>query len=148
MEAFWNREGRKLWAYLPLRDRERFIEMLRRARCRAEVDIVAFLRDVFRGRREVAKHDLYALAATRGLAKGFVRNAIKSLGYPAKRKGFGSAAAWYFRNTNLDWKDQVPCITNAELAAAGEAEPRTVLRRNYSVSTDYYRDDQDEVTPV
>ena len=81
MEAFWNREGRKLWAYLPFRDRERFIEMLRRARCRAQVDVVAFLRDVFRGRHEVAKHDLYALCSDARFGKGLCseRNQIAGL---------------------------------------------------------------------
>ena len=62
-----------------------------------------------------------------------VRKAIKSLGYPAKRKGYWLGAVWYLRNTNRDWKEQSPCITNDELAAAGEAQPRTVLRKRTSM---------------
>ena len=140
MEAFWKRKGRKLWAFLPFRDRKRFIEMLKRARCKAQVDVVAFLRDVFRGRPEVGKHDLYAFAATRGLAKGVVRNTIKALGYPAKRKGWGSGAVWYFRNTNLDWKEQLRCIADDELKAAREAQldPVVVKPFNHDPDMDEY----------
>ena len=139
MEAYWNRKGRKLWTYLPFRDRERFIEMLRRARCKAQVDVVAFLRDVFRGRSEVGKHDLYAFAATRGLAKGVVRNTIKALGYPAKRKGWGSGAVWYFRNIDRDWKEQLRCIADEELKAAREAQLDPVVKPfNHDPDMDEY----------
>jgi ParB-like chromosome segregation protein Spo0J len=140
MEAFWKRKGRKLWAYLPFRDRERFIEMLRRARCKAQVDVVAFVRDAFRGRAEIEQRDLYAFAATRGLAKGVVRNTIKALGYPAKRKGWGSGAVWYFRNIDRDWKEQLRCIADEELKATREAQPDPVVVKpfNHDLDMDEY----------
>ena len=100
--------------------------MLSRARCKARVDVVAFVRDAFRGRFEIEKRDVYALAATRGLAKSVDRKVIKGLGYPAKRKGWGSGAVWYFRNTYRDWKEQLRCIADKELAAARQAQPDPV----------------------
>jgi ParB family chromosome partitioning protein len=130
LEAFWNPDGRELWAYAPFSERERFIEKLRRAKCKAQVDVVAFLRDVFRGRYEVAKRDLYALAKGKGLAKGPVRKALGDLTYQAKRKGQGSRAVWYFRNKDRNWEDQLPIVTNAELAAAGAAQSDPVLKKS------------------
>jgi hypothetical protein len=129
LETFWDRDGRELWAYAPFDDRERFIEKLRRAKCKAQVDVVAFLRDVFRGRYEVKKRELYALAKTRGLAKRSVRKTLSELGYPPKRKGDGSSAVWYFRNKDHEWKEQLRTISDAELSAARAINPNRTVRQ-------------------
>jgi ParB family transcriptional regulator, chromosome partitioning protein len=121
LEAFWNREGRKLWRYTPFSERERFIEMLRRAKCEATIDVVSFVQDVFRGRDKVRKHDLFGLAKTRGLSKKAVREAVKLLGYRQKREGHGLGAVWYLWRKALDWKDELKVIKDTELRNAGMA---------------------------
>ena len=130
LEAFWNPDGRELWAYAPFSERERFIEKLRRAKCKAQVDVVAFLRDVFRGRFEVRKRDLYALAKTKGLAKGAVQKALRDLSYPAKRKGQRSWAVWYFRNKDRNWEKQTRTVSDAELNDASAAHSNPMLKKS------------------
>lgn len=130
LEAFWNPDGRELWAYAPFSEREQFIEKLRRAKCKAQVDVVAFLRDVFRGRFEVRKRDLYALAKTKGLAKAAVQKALRDLSYPAKRKGQRSWAVWYFRNKDRNWENQVRTVSDAELNDASATHSNPVLKKS------------------
>jgi len=130
LEAFWNPDGRELWAYAPFSERERFIAKLRRAKCKAKVDVVTFVRDVFRGRFEVAKRNLYALAKARGLAKRSVRETVTALGYRKKRKGYGSSAVWYFRNIGLDWEGQLRSVSDAELRDAGAAQSDPVPKKS------------------
>jgi ParB-like chromosome segregation protein Spo0J len=145
MVALWKSECRASWAYLPSRDRERFIEMVRRSRCRARVDVVEFLKDVFRGRREVSKPNLFGVAATHGFARGTIRKALKGLGYRTKRKGRGLGAKWFITNPDRDWKEQLHVFSNAELKAAGDAQsdPRDTAAAHdgwKSKSADYYED--------
>jgi hypothetical protein len=123
MVALWKSECRASWAFLPSRDRERFIEMLRRARRRARVDVVEFLKDVFRGRPKISKQDLFGIAATHGFARNTIRNALRGLGYRSKREGWGSGAQWFVINLDRDWKDQLPLFFDAELKAGGDARP-------------------------
>jgi ParB-like chromosome segregation protein Spo0J len=121
LEAFWNREGRKLWRYTPFSERERFIEMLRRAKCEATIDVVSFVQDVFWGRDKVRKRDLFGFAKTRGLSKKAVREAVKLLGYRQKREGYGLAAVWYLWRKALGWKDELKVVKDTELRDAGMA---------------------------
>jgi ParB-like chromosome segregation protein Spo0J len=123
MVALWKSECRASWAYMPSRDRERFIEMLRRARRRAPADVVEFLKDVFWGREKVSKQDLFGFAATHGFATSTMRKALKQLGYRTKRKGRGWGAKSFIINPDLDWKEQVPVFSSAKLKAAGDAQP-------------------------
>jgi hypothetical protein len=123
MEALWKSECRASWAYLPSRDRERFIEMLRRARSRARVDVVEFLKEVFHGREKVSKRDLFGFAAIHVIAKSSIQKALKQLGYRSRRKGHGWGAKWFIINPDRDWKEQLPVFPSAELEAAGDAQP-------------------------
>ncbi len=141
LEAFWNREGRDLWKYTPFGERERFLDMLRRAKCKAQVDVVVFVKDVFRGRFEVKKRELFALARARGLSKRAVQKTLKDLSYPEKRKGYASLGVWYFRNNDRDWKMQVPSIQDVELIAAGVSEPDPSLTKAVEWSDQADRDE-------
>jgi hypothetical protein len=123
MVSLWEPECRARWAYLPSEDRERFIEIIRRARRRARVDVVEFLKDVFRGRQKVSKQDLFGIAAMHGFATNTIRKALKGLGYRTKRKGHGRGAKWFVINPDRRWEKYLPVISDAELKAAVEAQP-------------------------
>jgi hypothetical protein len=145
MVALWKSECRASWAHLPSRDRERFIEMLRLARRRARADVVEFLRDVFRGREKVSKQDLFGIAAIHGFAISTIRKALKGRGYRAKRKGHNWGAKWYIMNPDRDWSGAFPVISDAEIAAAVDAQPdprdKAVSKGRWkSRSTDYLAD--------
>jgi hypothetical protein len=123
MKKFWRPKGAKLWTRAPADVRNRFIEMLKGARCTATPDVAAFLKRAFQGRRRLAKSDLYGLARCSGLNKPSVQKAAKQLGYRSKRVGKHSAAVWYFVNADSDWKERVPAVSESELKAArAEAE--------------------------
>jgi hypothetical protein len=122
MVGLWDKERRAAWAYLPVSDRERFIEMLHRSKRKARVDVVEFLQDALRGRPRVIKRNLLALAVKRGLSKRLVRMAIKARGYKNKRIGHGWEAVWYVLNPTSDWGGFLPTISDDELKAAGDAE--------------------------
>jgi len=119
----WKPDCRAGWAYLPVRDRERFIEIIHRARRHAPTDVVQFLKDALWGREKLSKEDLFGIAATNGFAKGTIRKALKSLGYRSKRRGHGVGATWYVFSLERDWKGQVPNISDAEIRAAVDAQP-------------------------
>ena len=141
LEAFWNPDGRELWAYAPFSEREQFIEKLRRAKCKARVDVVAFVRDVFRGRQKVEKRALYALAKDKGLAKKTVREVLKLQGYRAKRKGQRSWAVWYFLNQDRNWEGQMRTVSDAKLGAAKATHPDRKMTRPKKWATGKARDD-------
>ena len=144
MVALWKSECRESWAYLPSRDRVRFTEMLRRAMCRAQADVVEFLKDVFRGREKVSKRDVFGIAATHGFPKSSIRSALKQLGYLTKRKGQGSGAKWFVINPDSDFKEQLLEVSGAELKAAGDAQSDSrdsAAPKNGWVKTAGYFDD-------
>jgi hypothetical protein len=89
--------------------------MLRRARCKAHRDVLAFVRDVFIGRNQVLVSDLFALAAKRGLPKKEVRMTVKSQGHRLKRPGRHRHRQVYYRNRNSDSENELPKISNSEL---------------------------------
>jgi hypothetical protein len=124
--------------------RERFIEMLRRARSRARVDVVEFLKEVFHGREKVSKRDLFGFAAIHGIAKSSIQNALKQLGYRTKRKGHGWGAKWFIINPDRHWKEQLPVFSSAELEAAGDAQsdPRdtAAAKKGWTKRADYFED--------
>lgn len=144
MIVLWNLGCRKGWAYLPALDRERFIEMIRRAVLRARVDIVEFILDVFRGRREVRKQHLFGIAAIHGFPRAAVRKTLRGLGYKSKRKGQRAEAKWFFLNPDQNWMRNVPVFSEAELAAAAAAQPNprdhTPIQRGKPNDTDYLND--------
>ena len=123
MEAVWKPECRASWAYLPAYDRERFIEIIRRARLKARVDVVEFIQDVLRGRSRVRKRDLFGFAATHGFATSTIRKALKGIGYRTKRKGWRREAKWFIINPDPDWVRQKTVYSDAELKAGGDARP-------------------------
>jgi hypothetical protein len=122
LEAMWDDSGRELWAYTPFGLRQRFMEKLRLARCKAKVDVVAFIKMAFLGWEMIPSEDLYSLAKKRGLSRAAVKNALKELGYSRKRKGHGWGSRWHRRNIDPDWKDQIPAISEKEFRAASEEE--------------------------
>jgi hypothetical protein len=145
MVALWKPECRASWAYLSSRDRERFIEKLRRARRKAQVDVVEFLKNVLWGREKVSKQDLFGFAATHGFAISTIQKALKALGYRTKRKSRGWGAKWFIINPDRDWKEQSPVFSGAELEAAGDAQsdPRDTAAANDGWRTkraDYFED--------
>ncbi|MHC2385634.1 ParB-like chromosome segregation protein Spo0J [Bradyrhizobium liaoningense] len=142
MVSLWKSKCRTSWAYLPFAERERFIEMLRRARRRARADVVELLGDVFRGREMIRKQDLFEFAATQGFAKGTIHKALKGLGYRSKRKGHGLEARWFFVNPERDWKGQLPVYSDADLQAARDTqpEPRQAPKGRKASSADYFSD--------
>lgn len=123
MVALWKSKCRTSWAYLPFADRERFIEMLHRARQRARVDVVEFLSDVFHGREKIGKRDMFEFAATRGFAEATIRKTLKGLGYKSKRESRGLGARQFFLNPERDWKEQLRIHSDAELRAARRTQP-------------------------
>jgi ParB-like nuclease domain len=142
MLALWKSECRASWAYLPSRDRERFIEMLRRARCKSQVDVVEFLNNVLRGREQLSKRDLFGFAATHGFAKNTIQKALKQLGYRTKRKGQGWGSKSFVRNPDRGWQEQLPFFSGSELRAAGEAQsdPRDTVaaKKGWTKRADYF----------
>lgn len=129
LEECWNRKGRKLWKDASFEVRQQFINTLLRARCYATVDVVTLLKEVFSGRKEIAKNDLYNLARARGLAKDIVREVAKHLGYRSKKKGRRSHTVWYFENVDPNWRRYAVAIPESELKAASAAEPDPRLTR-------------------
>lgn len=123
MTALWKSHCRASWGYLPFADRERFIEMLRRARQRARVDVVEFLSEVFHGRKKISKRDLFEFAATRGFSEDTIRKTLNGLGYKSKREGRGFGARQFFLNRERDWKEQLRVYSDAEIRAARRPQP-------------------------
>jgi ParB-like chromosome segregation protein Spo0J len=83
MSALWKREQRDGWAFLPSRERERFIEKLRRARRRAPSDIVNFIKEIFQGRPAIKSRQLFGFAIAHGFGRSTIRKALNALGYPS-----------------------------------------------------------------
>lgn len=123
MTALWKSQCRTSWAYLPFADRERFIEMLSRARQRARVDVVEFLSEVFHGREKIGKRDLFEFAATRGFSEDTIRKTLNGLGYKSKHERRGLGARQFFLNREPDWKGQLRLYSDAELRAARRPKP-------------------------
>jgi ParB-like chromosome segregation protein Spo0J len=122
MVALWNSECGAKWANLPIPDRKKFVEMILRAKCRAQADAVRLLKDALYGREKILKPDLLALAERQGLVKGRVMKAVKALGYKTKRKGSDPRSPWFVINRGQDWKNQLPAISNEEVAAAANVQ--------------------------
>ncbi|MGH6671791.1 MAG: ParB/RepB/Spo0J family partition protein [Xanthobacteraceae bacterium] len=115
IQSLWNEHCRRAWKYLPKPERDRFIEMLSRARCKAHRDVHTFVTDVFMGRQNVYAADLYALAKKRGLPKKAVRMIVKYQHHRLKRTRQGRSGPVYYRNSNNDWKNELPKISESEL---------------------------------
>ena len=115
IEQLWKKHFHKLWIYMPFGERERFMCMLRRARSKARTNSLQFVKKVFQGRKKVYARDLYALAEAQGLSKTAVRTVLNGLGYHRKRSGYGSAGRYYYRNTNPNWKEEMPVYSESEL---------------------------------
>lgn len=133
LEKFWDGGGRKLWANTPFETRERFINQLHRAKCKAKVDVCDFIKSIFYGRSKVQKKQLFALAATKGLSKKALTRTLKDLAFKSKRVGRGYDATWYFINPNRDAESQLPSISNTELKAALEAEQKSAALETENV---------------
>ena len=146
MVALWDAECRDAWAYLRFRDRDRFFETLRRTRCKAHVDIVEFIQKAFRGRPMIRRRNLFGLAAAHGLAASKVRKALYELGYRKEFKGRNGKTKWSAVNPNRHWKEQYPVISDAELIAAGNAQPdpadTMVERRGLKTAEEKARSDK------
>jgi ParB-like chromosome segregation protein Spo0J len=146
LEMLWKEQGcQKLWANTPFETRERFIEQLRRAKCKAKLDVCDFIKNVSYGRSKVQKKQLFALATTKGISKKTLTSTLKDLGFKSKRVGRGHYATWYFTNPNRDAESQLPSISNKELKAALEAKQKRATQEtpeldNSSETYDSYYD--------
>lgn len=146
LKTAWMKRGRELWKYAASPVRDEFIDMLKRARCHATIDVVKFIGDVFMGRSSIDCDELYAFAKTKGLAKAPVRKALNELSYSRKnRKGSGPRGRRYYKNNETDWKDQLPVFKDAEIKAAVAAakekqEPEQVFHQARPGDADYYND--------
>jgi ParB-like chromosome segregation protein Spo0J len=145
MVALWKSECSDGWAYLPSTDRERFHELLRRARQKAPTDIVEFIEDVLRGRGEVNKLALFGLADTKGISKAKLAKVIKERAYKVKRKGIGPGVRNLIQNPSRNWKDELSEYKDNELAEAAAKRrsdlwDTTAKRRKRSTPADYFDD--------
>ncbi len=142
LEKFWDGGGRALWAYTRFETRERFLNELRRAKCKATVDVCKFIKDVLYGRRKVEKQQLYALAAAKGISKKALRDVIQGWGIKSKRVGQRHETIWYFMNPDRDWKEGIPLIKDQELKEALDSEQERVAPKPQD-SEDSHRIDDD-----
>jgi ParB family transcriptional regulator, chromosome partitioning protein len=113
LEEFWQKEGRKLWMYAPFSEREKFHEMLRRARCKARTDVVKFVLDVFEGRGEVFAKNLYDLAKRRGLTPKSVRAVLKQRCIRRSRSRHDPRVRYL--NPNKNWKNELLAVSRSDL---------------------------------
>jgi hypothetical protein len=144
MTALWESSCRAGWAHLPVADRERFIEVLRRAKCRAHVDAAEFIQSALQGRQEILKSKLFSLASARGVSKSRIRQVIKERGYKSRRVGMGRAAE-YLLNPNSDWKNELKYVRDAEIDAAVDVQAavgdvKIVVGPMKSSKAEYYSD--------
>lgn len=145
MMALWNSHCRESWAYLPVRERERIIETLRRAKRRARPDVAEFIKDVFRGREKVSKPALLGVALAHGVSKRLLNTMLPALRYRSRRRGWGAGSEWFVWNPDRNWKEQMHVVTNEELWAAGDAQrnarhARDVKSGRYAGLDDYLDD--------
>jgi ParB family transcriptional regulator, chromosome partitioning protein len=122
LEELWKKHGRELWKYAPFVVREEFLGTLRKAKCKAMIDAVQFVRDAFQGRKQVFVKALYVLAKRRGLSEKSVRAILKQLGYHRTRPRLDPSSGWRYRNTNKSWEDEIPVFRNPALSGFHEAE--------------------------
>jgi ParB-like chromosome segregation protein Spo0J len=123
LAAWWKQAGGpKLWKHTPFAVRREFTEMLLRARCLAKVDLVNFIKEVFRGRREISNKQLYCFAKTRGIFKKALREQLRACQYRAKKRGRQPGAPWVRLNNDRNWKEHLKIISDAELEAPFVAE--------------------------
>src|ERR1700733_8996347 len=122
MSALWKPEQRDGWAYLPSRERERFIEKLRRARRRAPSDIVNFIKEIFQGRPAIKSRQLFGFAIAHGFGRSTIRKALNALGYRyrAGSRAKNRAAKWL--NPDRDWERYFPAVSDLELSKAGAGQ--------------------------
>ena len=115
LEQMWKEREQlpTLWAYAPALVRKQFIGMLERRRCKAKVDAVQFLNDMFSGRKQILVRDIFAVAKARGLARKQVKHALYGRFKRKHEQKYGSR--WYYVNPCKDWKDQNLIITSAQL---------------------------------
>jgi ParB-like chromosome segregation protein Spo0J len=144
LEARWKQTGGpKLWKHTPFVVRKEFTEMLLRARCAAKVDVAAFVRDVFSGRKEIYIPELNCFAKTKGISKKALNSHLRFSGYRRKKRGSQPGAPWVRLNNDRYWKDHPKTVSDADLEAPLaterklEAEAEGKFARD-SADDDYY----------
>ncbi len=125
LESIWKEHGQKLWENTPFETRKGFIDQLRRAKCKAKIDVCDFIKDVFYGRSKIQKKQLFALASKRGVSKTALTSTLKDLGFKSTKVGRGHYAPWYFTNPDRNAESQLPSITDKELKAVLEAQQKS-----------------------
>lgn len=115
LDAFWEPEGKRLWAFTPKDTRARFIKKLQRAKCRAMVDIDDFIEKTFRGRRNIGCETLEAFALSRGISWSGATKRLTELNYKRKKQD-GHNGSWLYVNIDPDYKDRMRFVTDIELA--------------------------------
>jgi ParB-like chromosome segregation protein Spo0J len=145
LEAVWKQAGaHKLWKHAPVPVREEFVDTLLRARCAATADVVSFLQDVFRGRKQIYARELYCFATTKGIQKRALREHLRGSPYRRKKRGSGAGAPWAYLNDDRDWKEHLKIISDDDLRApfAAECKREVELSKNIApdpADYDYYK---------
>jgi hypothetical protein len=141
LETVWREAGGpKLWRHAPFLVREEFTGMLRRARCAARVDLVSFLQDVFRGRKEIYARELYCFAKTKGIQKKALREQLRGSQYRRKKRGSRAGAPWAYLNKDRNWKEHLRIISDDELRSPFAAE----CKRDADIVQEFAHDAADD----
>jgi len=143
LSTAWKRDCKELWKYAEPDIRGEFLSYLRRSERTCRPDLENLIRRAFLGRGLIAKQTLGAFAEKCGYSGKAVLQLAKTLKYPSRQisdpKCDGPRHA--FVNTDRDWKEYVPEVSDAELSEAVDQWLKTKEKR--AKSSDLPEDLQD-----
>lgn len=137
----WDSCLKSYWAHAPFEVRERFHQMLRRARCRATVDVDKFIREIFWGRKKLDCRMLFSFAKSKGFGRKAIQAGLARGSYKRRRHGLANGPHHYVNH--FDSKDEIPVFSDKEIKAAVEADNQAdaaalMLRKTASATDAYY----------
>jgi hypothetical protein len=109
LEQAWIDACSALWDYTTPTDRARFINMLSRTRFKLSQNAWEFVKDIFRGRKEIAAREFYSFGTSCGFTKKELRNILKSQGHKSFRYGDKKGPV-FFINADPDGLASLPRI--------------------------------------
>ena len=134
-------ELKSAWRGATKEQRERFInEVLRGPHYDAE-GAITLVKNAFAARKQILVQDLHRLGARYGFTKKVIREIVKHLKITKKRLSRDRNEPWYYINTDKNWKDQVPAISNREFEDLSPPKPKPKKERPISDKDD---DDDDD----
>ena len=147
LEKFWKQEGWGLWRNAPQNVRLWFIDMLRKAKCRAPMDIDPFIDEVFFGRKLIDCRILEAFAKSKGFSWKAVTARLSARGYKKKRESRANGPHSY-GNIDRDYHAYPRVYSDKELNGPRESElaevEEIVARRELAQQLTAYYDDLDD----